>query len=291
MNNKITIFTPTYNRSYTLKRLYESLVNQTFKDFEWLIVDDGSTDNTEQLISSFVAENKIGIRYFKQKNGGKHRAINRGVDEARGNLFFIVDSDDYLTKDAIETINELHETAKHNTDYCGLIFNNIYSDLSCVGGKPSVDQLYCNIFDFRYKYNVKGDKAEVYLTEIIRKFKFPDIPSEFFCPEALTINRMSEKYKMLYINKGIYICEYLPDGLTAKILKIRMDNPQYSTLYYKEFFHHKIPFTQKIKAILNYWRFSFCLSSGLSRNSLPLWSITLLPFSFLMHIKDKRSIS
>ena len=100
----LTIFTPTYNRAYSLERLYKSLVTQSLKDFEWLVVDDGSTDNTEELINKFVSDNKVKICYFKQENGGKHRAINRGAAMAQGDYFLIVDSDDYLTSDAVESI-------------------------------------------------------------------------------------------------------------------------------------------------------------------------------------------
>ena len=104
MNIKITIFTPTYNRDYIIINLYKSLLIQTLKDFEWLIIDDGSTDNTELLVSSFIKDNKINIRYIKQQNGGKHRAINKALEEAKGELFFIVDSDDQLVDNAIERI-------------------------------------------------------------------------------------------------------------------------------------------------------------------------------------------
>ena len=97
----VTIFTPTYNRAYIIGKLYGSLLEQTDRNFEWLIVDDGSTDNTRELIGSFIREDRISIRYFRQENGGKHRAINRGVREAAGELFFIVDSDDQLTPEAV----------------------------------------------------------------------------------------------------------------------------------------------------------------------------------------------
>ena len=92
----ITVFTPTYNRAYSLPRLYESLQKQTFKDFEWLIVDDGSTDNTVDMVTGWSKEGKLTIRYIQMTNGGKHRAINKGVALAKGKLFFIVDSDDWL---------------------------------------------------------------------------------------------------------------------------------------------------------------------------------------------------
>ncbi|MCS2864766.1 glycosyltransferase family 2 protein [Bacteroides thetaiotaomicron] len=100
----VTVFTPTYNRAYILNDLYQSLCRQTCRKFEWLIVDDGSTDNTEGLVASWLDEGKMSLRYIKQPNGGKHRAINKGIQEANGDLFFIVDSDDYLAKNAIERI-------------------------------------------------------------------------------------------------------------------------------------------------------------------------------------------
>lgn len=116
----ITVFTPTYNRVYHLNRLYESLCQQTDKNFEWLVVDDGSTDYTEELIDTFRKEGIIEVRYIKQTNGGKHRAVNRGAREAQGSLFFIVDSDDYLCKDAIYYITNEYKEIEHDKDYCGV---------------------------------------------------------------------------------------------------------------------------------------------------------------------------
>ena len=102
---KITVFTPTYNRAYIIENLYRSLQRQTVKDFEWLVIDDGSTDNTQELFDKWISEeNAFPIRYYKQRNGGKCRAINRALDLAQGELFFTVDSDDYLTKDALEKV-------------------------------------------------------------------------------------------------------------------------------------------------------------------------------------------
>lgn len=108
---KITLFTPTYNRAYVLETLYRSIQRQTFRDFEWIVVDDGSTDNTEDLVNSWMEEkNFFPIRYYKQANGGKCRAINWGLDLAEGELFFIMDSDDYLTDDAMETVVKWEST-------------------------------------------------------------------------------------------------------------------------------------------------------------------------------------
>ena len=105
----LTVCTPTYNRAHTLPRLYESLVRQTSQDFEWLVVDDGSTDNTRELVDGWVAEGRIRIRYVYKENGGKPSAHNLGVRMAAGELFFCVDSDDYLTDNAVEVIRNNSE--------------------------------------------------------------------------------------------------------------------------------------------------------------------------------------
>ena len=116
----ITVFTPAYNRGYIIGKLYESLRRQSFRDFEWLVVDDGSTDDTGTLLAGFIAENKIPIRYFRQENGGKHRAINRGVREARGELFFIVDSDDHLADDALERVAFHYGNVRNDANFAGV---------------------------------------------------------------------------------------------------------------------------------------------------------------------------
>ena len=102
---KITVFTPSFNRAHLLSRLYDSLLKQTTNDFEWLIVDDGSTDDTETKVEEFINKGELPIRYYKQQNGGKHRAINTGVQLASGELFFIVDSDDGLVHDCIQKVS------------------------------------------------------------------------------------------------------------------------------------------------------------------------------------------
>src|SRR5574344_1570411 len=117
----ITVFTPTYNRGHLLQRLYESLCRQTFKDFEWLIVDDGSTDNTADIVKPFIDGKCIHVRYIKQENGGKHRAINHGVREAKGDLFFIVDSDDTIPNNSLNIIYHQYQAIKRNPIFAGIV--------------------------------------------------------------------------------------------------------------------------------------------------------------------------
>ena len=116
---KITVFTPTYNRAYIIETLYRSLQRQTYRDFEWLVVDDGSADNTKELFEAWQQEdNFFPIRYVKQENGGKCRAINYGLELAKGKLFFNVDSDDYLTEDAIEKLLSWEAGLPEDQKFC-----------------------------------------------------------------------------------------------------------------------------------------------------------------------------
>lgn len=231
----ITIFTPTYNRAYTLPALYKSLCHQTYSDFEWLIVDDGSTDTTEELIQSYIAEGKLDIRYIKQSNGGKHRAINRGVAEARGTLFFIVDSDDYLTENAVERVMAHWENIPDKKMFAGVSGLKIAPNRIPVARfGTTYDILDCSLIDYRYKYQCQGDSAEVYRTDVLREYPFPEIPGEKFVPEALIWVRIARKYCIRYFYEPIYVCEYLPDGYTNNFKRNLQANPKGFLLFYRE---------------------------------------------------------
>lgn len=259
----ISVFTPAYNRGYIIHQLYESLCRQTYKDFEWLIVDDGSTDDTGTLIEKFIADKKIQICNIRQENGGKHRAINRGVREAAGTLFFIVDSDDYLTDNALERIAFHFGHVRDDNSFCGVCGLKCFPNQGRVGGECSWKVLDCSCLDFRYKHNVKGDMAEVFKTSVMREFPFPEIPGERFCTESLVWNRMAQKYKMRYFYEKIYICEYLPDGLTAGSVRSRRNSPEAALIAYSEFSRYLgIPWHQKLKGYINFWRFAFVSKRG-----------------------------
>lgn len=227
----ITIFTPAYNRAHTLPKLYESLQKQTSMDFEWLVVDDGSNDETECLIENYKLQitNNIPsfeIRYIKQENGGKHTAINRGLEEAKGELFFIVDSDDRLTPDAVETISKDWVTVK-DKNLCGISYLRGYSDGKVIGnGYPEADHTIANFIDMRYNRGIAGDKAEVWVTEIMKQFPYPKYEGERFFGESWNFIQQSEEHDMLWCNKIIYLCEYLVGGLTQSGRALRIHCPR-----------------------------------------------------------------
>lgn len=282
----ITVFTPTYNRAYTLPKLYQSLCRQTSCDFEWLIVDDGSTDDTEALINGYIAEGKINIRYYRQANGGKHLAINRGVREARGYLFFIVDSDDYLTDFAVDWIIKTAAPIIHDSRFAGLSGIRVYPNGHKIGGNDNFGTIDANAIDIRTKHFVSGDLAEVYKTDVLCQFPFPEVPGEKFCPESLVWFRIAKKFIMRYVSCGIYVCEYLSDGLTANIINVRRNSPVASMTFYAEQFHAEVPLSLKIRSAINFHRFSpNLLSRGYNMyNPLPI--LMILPGK-LMRLRDK----
>ena len=284
----ITVFTPAYNRGHLLHRVYESLCKQTFRDFEWVVVDDGSVDETASLFTSndndnvndnssirlytFSSKNEVEsghtsdlrhqtsnfpIRYFYQENGGKHRAINRGVKEAQGELFFIVDSDDALVPNSLEMIKQKYEAIRDNHSFCGVAGMKGYFNRTKVGTQIEFSYLDCTILESSWKYHVYGDKAEAIRTKIMKEFPFPEYEGEKFCPEALIWNRISTRYKIRYFDEIIYLCEYLPDGLTSKISKLLEKNIKSTMKTYKEMNEYEnVPLKFRIRAAINYYRYT-----------------------------------
>jgi len=231
----ITVFTPTYNRAYIIENLYRSLQNQTTSDFEWLVIDDGSKDNTKELFTNWILENtNFPIRYYKVENGGKHRAINKATDIANGKLFFIVDSDDTLTDDALESIVNWEKSIIDKQNFCGISGNKGKSEIDIIG--TTFDGNYVDATSLeRNKFNITGDKAEVFYTDILRRYKFDEIEGEKFITEATVWDRMAyDGYKIRWFNKTIYLCDYLEDGLTKNINKIFVRNPIGTAIYIKQ---------------------------------------------------------
>ncbi len=251
----ITVFTPTYNRKNTLNKLYESLLSQTDKNFEWLVVDDGSTDGTESYFADISSrENPFDVVYVKQQNGGKHRAINKGVSLARGEIFFIVDSDDYLTPDAVEKLSAWINTLGNEKKWAGVSGCRGYENGKTIGGgitKKFIDAKNTE----RRKYGLLGDKAEAYFTEVLKKYPFPEFDGENFITEEVVWNRIAEDgYYLRWFGDIIYICEYLEGGLTKSGDEKYAKNPQ-GTLYWAKLhlrvFHGKL--RDEMKAVCRYY--------------------------------------
>lgn len=291
----ITVFTPTYNRAYIIKQLYDSLCRQTSRNFEWLIVDDGSTDNTKELISTFISEGKISIRYFWQENGGKHSAINVGVNETKGSWFYIVDSDDYILDDAIEQIEKECKAIEYDNRFCGISGRRQRPDGSMIGSKQENKIIDATILDFYYTVNSKiYDRAEVYKTSILKKYPFPIVENEKFVAEGIVWNRISNAgYLLRFVDKIYTVCEYREDGLSEASVRNRHKCPTLTTLLYSELAVSKIPLKYRFKALVNYWRFSFSEKEKGERKRIKrtpvLVNIVAFILGYILYRRDKRS--
>lgn len=263
---------------------------QSFNSFEWIIVDDGSTDNTHDMVMKFAEEDFIPIRYFFKPNGGKHRAINEGVKHAEGELFFIVDSDDMLPTNALKRVAEVYGQIKEDRSFGGVAGVDAYPDGRIVGSGLPAPIIDCNSIGIRSKYHVTGDLSEVFRTDVMREFPFPEIEGEKFCPEVLVWNRIAYKYKLRYFNEAIYIAEYQPEGLTERIVEIRMKSPTATTACYAEMVSLDIPFKDKIKAAINYWRFRLCCKEKTPAVKIGRRWKSMFFLGWMMHMKDLRMI-
>ena len=229
MKNKIiTIVTPTYNRADKLPLLFESLCQQSCKDFEWLCIDDGSADNTEELVGQFIqkmssSSEGFPIKYIYKKNGGKHSALNIAFKEVQTELLFIVDSDDILVEESIATIIEDWHKLDHKENICGMGYLKGFINNSLIGDAYSKDKFIGNFIDERYNRGVDGDKAEIWATDKIRGFQYPEIEGEKFISESVAWIWLAKQYNMLFVNKIIYLVEYQSGGLSdsGRLLRFR----------------------------------------------------------------------
>lgn len=216
-DNKLCILTPTYNRAYTLPRLYESLKRQKDKDFVWIIVDDGSTDKTATVVSSWIKSKDIQILYLQKENGGKHTAINYAMPYIKSEYTFIVDSDDYIIDNAVILIKNWIEECRGIKNLAGIsgTRRKPSNKKEIIGGFPeNKKRILASNFE-RHKYNLLGDKAEIYKTELLKLYPFPEFEGEKFLAEGVVWNHIAyDGYKVMWYPDSLVICEYLEDGLT-----------------------------------------------------------------------------
>lgn len=239
-NPLVTIFTPTYNRAHTLRRVFESLQKQTFKNFEWLIIDDGSTDGTGSLVKSFQQEASFGIRYYKQENQHKFITFFHGVDLALGTYFSPLDSDDALLPDALQTLINTWATIDDGLDivFVSTLCVDQYSNI--VGDRFPTEPLICTIFDMRYKYKVKGDKWGMGKTQIYKKMHldFNALQGKGFIPEGV--------FQFQFDQLGFHYCI---NKLSRIYYRDKNDEESLANQYYDE--KNAFGLAENYKAFLN----------------------------------------
>lgn len=249
----VAVLTPTFNRAECLVNLFDSLCSQTDKSFKWYIVDDGSTDNTKETVYAFISKADFPIEYLYKENGGKHTALNIGISQIEEELTFIVDSDDTVTPDAIETILKHYEKYKQNNEICGFSFLRQFPDGKINGKLFAENDLVGSYIDVRINGDdTNADKAEVYFTKCLKEFPFPEYSGEKFLGEDIVWIRMARKYKMVHINKAIYIGNYLNDGLTNNRRKHNIASPIGCMHRAEEFMENDIKLKYRIKGALQY---------------------------------------
>lgn len=210
-----TIVTPTYNRALLLSRVYESLCAQTTHPFEWVVVDDGSTDDTGRVVNSFIAASPpFDVIYIRQENGGKHRAVNTGVKLARTEYVMILDSDDYLLPQAAKQVETWTQDIAGLPGFAGVAGTRCRADGRTLGQAPRKAFVDATNLE-RDKKHLRGDKAEVYKTEMLRRYPFPAFAGERFLREEAVWDAMArDGYRLRWYALPLYVCSYRSDGLT-----------------------------------------------------------------------------
>lgn len=272
---KLTVFTPTYNRAYTLHKCYESLKRQTSNDFEWLIIDDGSTDNTKKLVDQWKSENIIAIRYIYKENGGMHSGYNVAYDNIETELAVCIDSDDYMTDDAVQIINTFWEKNKED-GIAGIVGLNISVNGSLLGNKlPDTKKM--KVYDFYNRLGGKGDKKMVYRPEVIRPFRSPEFSGERLFPTCYKYFMVDLNYDMLTLNKPLCVVEYMEDGFTRNIIKQYKKNLR-SFIFYREFImnYPNATFLHKLRFAIH-----FVAESLLARKKRWFWDSSNKPIVLL----------
>lgn len=233
---KISILTPTYNRAKYLNNIYQSLKeNKGNKlDFEWLIMDDGSEDNTEQVVKQFMNENEMEIKYFKQENQGKMSAMNNLMQYITGELVMCCDSDDYFTQDAFKIIENNSDKLLQNKQLYAIVFLKQDKNGIISGQEFKQNNFETTMFELYFKYDIQGEKTIVFNAKIRNQFKHELEANEKFITEARMYHKMDEKYKILCINKPIIVGDYKEDGYTKNINKTFKQAPVGYYNYFKE---------------------------------------------------------
>lgn len=257
---KISILTPTYNRAGLLSRLYSSIIiNSKFEiEVQWLIMDDGSTDNTKRLVNEFINEKIIEIQYFHQKNQGKMTAINNLVEKATGDIIIECDSDDWFVEGAFDKIRQAYDETRNRNDLYAMCFLKQDKEGHNIGKEFKKEET--TMFDLYFKEGEDGEKALAFFTYVRKQYHHELEKEEKFVTEARMYHKMDKKYKMKCYNTPIMVCEYQKDGYTKNITNIFSQNPNGYFAYFKELFEmptKEIKFKKRLYMIKHYILFSY----------------------------------
>lgn len=286
----VTVFTPLYNRENSIRDVYTSLCNQTCFDFEWLVINDGSTDSSGDIMDGIVAShnNSFPIRYSRRENRGLMATLNEGITKATGKLFMRLDSDDSALPNAIKHIKDNFNLIKDKENICALVFRAVGCDGKYVGFHPFTDKQVSDFATFRDRLHATGDRSEVMKVSVFKEFPFPIIESEKFCPEGLIWNRIASQYDALYMTEPIYKKGTPDDSITADVFNYLKRNVKGTTLYYREIVaNNNFSFKYRLLNTVKFYRYAFYSGESLF-DKIPLRFVLLgLPLGVLVIVYDK----
>jgi glycosyltransferase involved in cell wall biosynthesis len=298
-----TVFTPSYNRASTLPRVYESLKGQTSRNFEWLIVDDGSTDNTRELVEQWQKEAEFSIHYIYQNNSGKHNAYNLAAREAKGQFFLCLDSDDACVPEALERFKYHWETipTDEQDKFSGIDCLCQDQNGNLIGRNYPFNPTDANYFEIRYRLQVSGEKWGFQRTEVLRQFPFPGvIERQLYVPENIVWSSIAQKYKIRCVNECLRI--YYVNNSTDQITQsdwVRK-NPLGLNLMCKSILEKDLDYFRFaplffLRYAINYSRSSFSLKTGIKQQFMNLnsglgrllWFMTM-PLGYILWLKNRK---
>ena len=281
----LTVFTPSYNRAYTLHKCYESLLRQTSKDFTWLIIDDGSSDNTKELVDSWINENKIEINYIYQENQGMHGAHNTAYKNIKTELNVCIDSDDYMPDDAVEKIISFWNKNKRS-DLAGIMALDAYTNGKVIGDKFPNELKESTYFDIYNKYGLKGDKKLIYRSELTTQYPYPIFEGEKYVSLAYKYAKLDSKYKLALMNEVVCNVEYMEDGSSLNMLKQYRRNPKgFAFIRIDNMKNPKASSKFKFKECIHYVSSSFISKnkSFFKESPCKILTILALPIGYILY--------
>ena len=275
----LTVFTPTYNRAYILQRCYESLVRQTSKDFIWLIIDDGSTDNTKSLVDQWIKEkNEFEIKYVYKENGGMHTGHNKAYELIDTELNVCIDSDDFMPDNAVELIIDFW--SKYGTDRYSGIVSLDNDDKGNIIGTKLPNKKSIKLCDF-YDMGGKGDKNLIYRTDIMRKYPpYPEFKGEKFVPLDFKYLLADQEYDLLILNEPTCTVEYMEDGSSRNMFRQYYKNPRGFSFMRKVHMIYDKKFINKFKSCIHYVSGSLIIKNRKFLIESPKKFMTLLAYPF-----------
>lgn len=278
----ITVFTPAYNRAHLLGRLYESLLRQACQDFIWLVVDDGSTDNTRELVAGWQAEGRIEIQYAYKTNGGMHTAHNRAYELMQTELNVCIDSDDWMPDNAVERILAVWARYRGDPDVVGLIGLDVDPDGNTIGSSLPADGTRATLDELYQVHGCTGDKKLVYRNEVTaRSPRFPEFEGEKLVPLSWLYTQIDQVGKLVTMNEALIVVEYQADGSSATVLKQYFQSPLGFRALREVNIRYAIRTRHRLKNIIHYGFSSLVArdSGFLMHTPTPLWSLVMLPAS------------